>query len=598
MKRSMIAALSVLMAIALLGLSNTAAAQEKQAREALVFLIAGQHYAQGYAPFSRETDKRMVDNTDLLLPGSTAAEIGLPLEKKDYPRSFIWSPGGKKFEQFAPGVNLLAGRNGRAPDAFRHGLELPIAHRLQKEYPESDIFIVKCAGEQWKLYHDWDPARKDGAYAQLLGYYKGGMADLEKRYAKVRILGLYWDQGNAYNNRPPNGKTFGKNLANLIDRLRKDTDPELQVFIRKHFLEAHVPHYRRHVIGVQVALCKKDPNCHLIDIDLGSKAANRRSWSYGGLYLSGRAYVEIANRIVDRDNLVRRARERQDGLPSNVKPAIVFLVAGQSNGNGGGVFRREDNIMEGVEFFAPTIPGTTAEELGLPLTTTPGTYNYSYIWNGQTGRFERPKKGVNLLAGRYKHGMEIPVMHRLEQQFPGNDIFIIKYARGGSNLFSQWKPEHNQEYGRFMGAYRPAMADLARRYPEVRVVGLYWDQGESDGGRGNAVRYLGNLTHLIACFRRDTKIPALKIFIRKHLFMHGNIGFKPVIDAQVAVAKKDPNAYLLDLDLGNNDANFWAWAWTYGNGHLSTKAFAEMTRRIFDEILPKARVKDFDLYKP
>jgi len=189
-------------------------------------------------------------------------------------------------------------------------------------------------------------------------------------------------------------------------------------------------------------------------------------------------------------------------------------------------------------------------------------------------------------------------MHRLEQQFPGHDIFIIKYARGGSNLFSQWKPEHNQEYGRFMGAYRPAMADLARRYPEVRVVGLYWDQGESDGGRDNAKRYLANLTHLIACFRRDTRIPNLKVFIRKHLFMHGNIGFQPVIDAQVAVAKKDPNAYLLDLDLGNNDANFWAWAWTYGNGHLSTKAYAEMTRRIFDEILPRAEAKGFDLYKP
>jgi len=308
------ATLALLTATALLSMSSSAFAQEKLAREALVFLIAGQHYAQWYAPFSRETDKRMVDNTDLLIPGSTAAEIGLQLEKKDYPRSFIWSPGGKKFEQLAPGVNLLAGRNGRAPDASRHGLELPMAHRLQKEYPKSDIFIVKCAGEQWKLYHEWDPARKDGAYARLVGYYKGAMADLEKRYARVRVLGLYWDQGNAYNNRPPNGKDFGKKLADLIDRLRKDTDPELRVFIRKHFLDAHVPHYRKHVIGAQVALCKKDPNCHLIDIDLGSIAANRRSWSYGWLYLSGRAYVEIANRIVDRDNLVRRARER--GLPA------------------------------------------------------------------------------------------------------------------------------------------------------------------------------------------------------------------------------------------------------------------------------------------
>ncbi len=71
-----------------------------------------------------------------------------------------------------------------------------------------------------------------------------------------------------------------------------------------------------------------------------------------------------------------------------------------------------------------------------------------------------------------------------------------------------------------------------------------------------------------------------------------------MIDAQVAVSKTDPNAYLLDLDLGSNDANYRAWAWTYGNGHLSTKAFVELTRRIFDQILPRAEVKDFELCKP
>jgi len=81
-----------------------------------------------------------------------------------------------------------------------------------------------------------------------------------------------------------------------------------------------------------------------------------------------------------------------------------------------------------------------------------------------------------------------------------------------SILYHQWKPEHNQEYGRFLNCCRPAMADLVRRYPEVRVVGLYWDQGESDGMGDNPARYLGNLTHLIACFRRDTRVPKLKDF--------------------------------------------------------------------------------------
>ena len=130
--------LLVLLALALLSPGQIALAQEAPpvpkagpVREALVFLIAGQHNAQGYAPFSEETDRKALGNLDSVLPGSTAAEIGLPLEKKGYPRSFIWNPGSKKFERISPGENLLAGRNGRAPDAFRHGLELPIAYRLQ-----------------------------------------------------------------------------------------------------------------------------------------------------------------------------------------------------------------------------------------------------------------------------------------------------------------------------------------------------------------------------------------------------------------------------------------------------------------------------------
>ena len=213
------------------------------------------------------------------------------------------------------------------------------------------------------------------------------MAGLEKRDAKVRVLGLYWDQGNAYNNRGKEGEAFGKNLAHLIERLRRDTgQPRLNVFIRKHFYEAHVPYYREHVIEAQVEFSKQDPNCFLIDIDRGSNDANYYSWSCtvntdARLYLSGRAYLEIANRIVDRRHLARRAaRKPVDGSSNTTRPAIVFLVAGQSNANGGGLFRRQDNIDAGVENFAPALRGTTAEDLGLPLTSTEGAYGHSFIW--------------------------------------------------------------------------------------------------------------------------------------------------------------------------------------------------------------------------
>ena len=117
-----------------------------------------------------------------------------------------------------------------------------------------------------------------------------------------------------------------------------------------------------------------------------------------------------------------------------------------------------------------------------------------------------------------RHGMELPVVRELEKRFPENDIFVIKYARGGSNLHRQWDPENTHPdkgfYAIWLESYREGMAQLRERYPEVRVMGLYWDQGESDGKKA-ADEYEANLTHFIDVVRRDTGIPELTFFIRK-----------------------------------------------------------------------------------
>jgi pimeloyl-ACP methyl ester carboxylesterase len=56
--------------------------------------------------------------------------------------------------------------------------------------------------------------------------------------------------------------------------------------------------------------------------------------------------------------------------------------------------------------------------------------------------------------------------------------------------------------------------------------------------------------------------------------------FTPILNAQVEVTGEDPHAHLLDLDLGSNEQNFKAWAWTDQNGHLSSKAYLELSHRI------------------
>lgn len=268
------------------------------------------------------------------------------------------------------------------------------------------------------------------------------------------------------------------------------------------------------------------------------------------------------------------------GPSSEARTALVFLIAGQSNAGGVAAFSPESNERAGMATKHPTIPGSTAEEVGIP--TGAAAYPRSYIW----GRgFERLTPGKNLKGGYrdpYRHGIELPIAMLLEQKYPEADKFFIKHGPGGHNLHTQWKAGMGPDYRNFKSQFDGAMADLRKRYQRVRIVGLYWDQGESD--RPKAQEYGKNLRDLFTAFRRDTGIPTLPIFVRKHLFQHGDESFAPIIDAQVTVTKTDPNSLLLDLDLGTNARNFKAWAWTDNNGHLSSKAYLKLATHIVESV--------------
>jgi hypothetical protein len=224
-----------------------------------------------------------------------------------------------------------------------------------------------------------------------------------------------------------------------------------------------------------------------------------------------------------------------------------------------------------------TIPGSTAKEVGIP--TTQDAYPRSYIWRpGKAGPFERLTPGRNLQTDAIRHGIELPMAMLLEKQYPEHDKFFIKHGPGGHNLHTQWAARRGPDYRNFLAQCSGAMADLKKRYGKIRIMGLYWDQGESDGSK--AKEYGRNLRALIAALRADTGIPALRFYVRKHLFYHGNKGFAPILDAQIQISKADPNVHLIDLDLGANDKNLKAWAWSLTNAHLSSKAYLELSKRI------------------
>lgn len=278
------------------------------------------------------------------------------------------------------------------------------------------------------------------------------------------------------------------------------------------------------------------------------------------------------------------------------RPALVFLVAGQSNANGCGVLSPEIHAEDGLAQKRPLVPGTTAIEIDLPITAD--GYTHSYIWVPSAKEFQAVDPASNLhppALNKRGHGMELPVVRELEKRFPLNDIFVIKYARGGSNLVHHWNPENTSKerglYAIWLESYCEGMAQLGKAYPEVRVIGLYWDQGESDGDKA-ADKYEANLTHFIDVVRRDTGIPHLPFFIRKHIFRWPNID--TIIAAQLTIAAKDPQCHIIDIDLGTFDNNYEAWSYSPKNPHISSKGFVRLTERLLEGPLHGATIQSFD----
>ena len=619
MRRSLVV-LSVLASIALLVSGTGAAAQEAKKGDALLFLIAGDKNAEGQAAFSKESnDASGVGAMYPVMPGSTAADIGLPVTKEAYPNSFIWSFSSNSFEPLTPGVNLLANvrrRGNPMGDPNRHGVELPLAFRLQKYFPGRDICFVKVAEEGTALFQEWKPG--EGAmYTKLIDACGKATADLEKRYANVKVLGLYWDQCEGehdFNVGIEPMKKYPENFAAFVQAIRADTkQPDLRIFMPRQMFFKVQPAWQP-LRKAQETFCKEDPNGVLIDIDRGRYGINMKLWSWTSNWnsLSSKGFAAIAERIAAELMLAdRQAKKLTDGSPNTKRPAIVFLIAGQSNAGGSGILTVAHREAAGYQAFWPADPEITGENCGVPIADE--AYENCYIAVNNAS-FKRIAPASELKAHEaafasqgwrksdYRHGIELPAAYRLHRQFPNNDIYCVKVAGGGKSLHTNWNPDvRGQFFDLFMGSVPAALGQLAAKYPEVRVVGLYWDQGESDTGP-EAVRYEGIFRNLVARIRSGTRLPDLKVFTRKHIYYYHVPGGSIVNNAMAAVAAQDPNVFVLDIDVSgdppDNEPNFDAWSCTFRNIHIGSKAFKELTRLIFDECIPNAALEDFLLYKP
>ena len=154
-------------------------------------------------------------------------------------------------------------------------------------------------------------------------------------------------------------------------------------------------------------------------------------------------------------------------------------------------------------------------------------------------------------------GPEVGFAHRFLELMPLDELWLIKYAVGGSSLLA-WEREWSAEraaitddadkgalYHRLIHHVKHVTAGT-----DVNLLGCLWMQGESDSRyQSAAVQYQPNLTRMIADFRDDLDQPGMRFVIG--LVNPAPVRFTNLAEvrqAQTRVAQTVPNVSLVDTD--------------------------------------------------
>lgn len=213
----------------------------------------------------------------------------------------------------------------------------------------------------------------------------------------------------------------------------------------------------------------------------------------------------------------------------------VYLLGGQSN-------------MAGATSDASFLAGTPQ---GNPFPDV-------QIWNGGFNSFTDLRPGFNSNFGDGSgFGAEIGFGHALEAardngQIDSEEIYLVKYAIGSTNLETDWNVNGNNNiYDDFTQWVGDALARLAGDGIGYDVEGMLWMQGENDAiNASSANSYQNNLNNLIADVRSrynsnmDFVIGRLHEELTPFFYTEANT----VRQAQANVANSASNNFLVDTD--------------------------------------------------
>lgn len=153
-------------------------------------------------------------------------------------------------------------------------------------------------------------------------------------------------------------------------------------------------------------------------------------------------------------------------------------------------------------------------------------------------------------------GPEITIADELERLFPGDQIALIKFTKGGTSIYDNWAPPGanpalpagGNVWNEFVPELDLALGTLDAAGYQYSVEGMLWMQGESDGDQSfRANNYNQRLTAFIAAVRGYFADPELP-FVLGRVQNAGQPFIATVRLAQQQVAEADPFAMWFDTD--------------------------------------------------
>ena len=195
----------------------------------------------------------------------------------------------------------------------------------------------------------------------------------------------------------------------------------------------------------------------------------------------------------------------ETGLKSTIpygfgKDARIIILAGQSNAEG---ISREEYLKKNV----------TPEQYARYEKGFDNIYINDYNTTmRESGGFVKCKAGAGAMDGYF--GPELGLAEKLNELYPGETFFIIKYAFGGTDLCNLWRSpssggETGQLYTGFIQYVKQSIEFLELKKYNVKIEAMCWMQGESDSiNEGKAIEYESNLTNFVFDIRSELGIYA------------------------------------------------------------------------------------------